>query len=71
MYSIERNHVELSDFLRMVPPSIVDFQQYYRLPEVVEDLGVDSLQEKYPTMREVDAATSASRPRKKLKSCLR
>jgi hypothetical protein len=69
MYSIEQNHVELTCFfLSIVPPSRVDFQQYYRLPEVVEDLGVNLFDGKSPTMREVDAATSATRCRKKPKS---
>jgi hypothetical protein len=68
MYSIERNHVELSNFLSMMPPSRVDFLQYYRLPEVVENLGVGFLADKSPNMREGDAATSATRSGKKHKT---
>ena len=68
MYSIERNHVELSNFLSMRPPSREDFLQYYRHPEVVENLGVDFLADKSPTIREGDATTSAKRSGKKHKA---
>ena len=68
MYSIERNHVELSNFLSMRPPSREDFLQYHRLPKVVENLGVDFLADKSPTMREGDATTSARRSGKKQKA---
>ena len=68
MYSIEQNHVELTkQNLNIVPPSRVNFQHYCRLPEVVEDLGVNLLDGKSLTIREVDATTSATRCRKKPK----
>ncbi len=63
MYSIERNHVELSNFLSMIPPTRVDFLQHYRFPE-----GVDFFADKSPTMREGDAAMSVTRSGKKHKA---
>lgn len=68
MYSIERNHVELSNFLSMIPPTRVDFLQHYRLPEIVKNLGVDFFADKSPTMREGDAAMSVTRSGKKHKA---
>jgi hypothetical protein len=69
MYSIERNHVEVSYVLSLPPSSRVDFE-YSRLPEVVEaeDLSADILDVESPAMEEVDVATTATHSRKRPKA---